>query len=167
MIMIRLKNKFLIHLKDLFNLLLTKEFAASFEIMIICVGSIGFLSYLFPRQVLHMEYAGNVVTGFATSGGIIAAFTGFWLAHLNSNASKDSKKWLQKRIAVIVPFIGVCLFIVFSGLYQLAFGNIGIAVNYSALGVLLLILTVAEVSYITFYQGFKKEQIKDESSTSS
>ena len=166
--MLRLKNKFLKHLKNLFNLLLTKEFAAGFETGLIIVGIIGFVSYLFPRQVVNMEYAGNVVNGFATSGGIIAAFTGFWLAHLNSNAScKDSKRWLQKRIAVIVPSIGVCLFIVFAGLYQLAFGNIGIAVNYSAFGVSLLILIVGEVSYITFYQGFKKDQIQNESSTSS
>lgn len=148
-------------LKGLIEYFLCREFTRGFEIMIILLIILGFAAYLIaPRSVVNAEHVGNAVTGFTTSAGILAAFLGFWLAHLNSSASDLTKKWLQKRIAVIVPFIGLCLFIIFSGLYQLVFENFERAVNSSALGLLLLVFLVGEISYITFYQGFSKEPLQ-------
>ena len=136
-----------------------KEFVVAFESIAFIVGIVVCISYLVPRPLVHPEYVPNAVTGFATASGVLAAFTGFWLTHIYGNASQQTKKWLLKRIAVLVPLIGFCLLIVFGGLYQLVFGSIEQAMAEASLGTALLIVVDFEVSYMTFYRGFSKDEL--------
>ena len=91
-------------------------FVMAFEIAMVVVGIILCIASFSPRPLEQPEYVPNVVAGCATLSGILAAFTGFWLTHIYSNASEQTKKWLSKRIAVVVPLIGFSLTVVLGGL---------------------------------------------------
>ena len=64
------------------NFKLTKEFVIVFEGAIIFVGIILCLATTQTQPLEHSENAPNVVTGYVTLAGVLAAFTGFWLTHI-------------------------------------------------------------------------------------
>lgn len=134
-------------------------FVMAFEIAMVVVGIILCIASFSPRPLEQPEYVPNVVAGCATLSGILAAFTGFWLTHIYSNASEQTKKWLSKRIAVVVPLIGFSLTVVLGGLNGLVYDTAEIALRRALFGTDLILLVDFEVSFMTFYRGFGKKDL--------
>jgi hypothetical protein len=139
---------------------LRKEFMIGSEIALIIVGIFFTLFIIFDNSPLEQpQYVSNFVTGCTTLSGILAAFTGFWLAHIYSNASEQTKKWLSKRIAVVVPLIGMSLISVLGGSNELLYGTVEAAVRDMNLGISLILMVDFEVCFMTLYRGFGDKEL--------
>jgi hypothetical protein len=144
---------------SLLDKILCKEAVMAFEVAMIITGIIMALSQFQSRPIISPQYLPNAVTGFATLTGALAAFTGFWLTQIYTNTPEQTKKWLTKRIAIIVPIIGFSLFLVGGGINQLVYGSLEKAVNFSSSGLSVIVVVDLEVSFMTFYRGFSKKEL--------
>ena len=64
-----------------------------------------------------------------------------------------------KKVAIIVPLIGISLIIVRSGLTNLVYYTTEIAVGRALFGTEFMMLVDMEVSVMTFYRGFGKQEL--------
>jgi uncharacterized membrane protein len=143
------------------NFRLSKEFIIGSEGALVVLGILFCAAFAVTPSVPldHPEYVPNAVTGLTTLSGILAAFSGFWLIHIYSTALEQTKKWLSKRIAVIVPLIGLCLLAISGSLSELVYGTLESAMQRASFALLLMVLVDFEICFMTVYKAFGKSDL--------
>jgi predicted signal transduction protein with EAL and GGDEF domain len=132
---------------------------ASFELALIAIAVVMFLSLRSYGSLTHPEYVSNAVTGCATMTGVLSAFTGFWLTHIYTNTNAKTKEWLTKRIAIIVVMIGFSLLVILGSLNELVYGNTEIAMQRAIFGTSLILLVDLEVVFMALYKALWKKEL--------
>jgi hypothetical protein len=110
-------------------------------------------------QLDNPEYVPDAVTGIATIGGTITAFTGYLLSHLLKRIKDTPKKWIGKRVVVIVILLGFGLIFLMFGFQELVYGSLQGAYNGATFGVVLILLAFFEVMFMIFVSEI--EQLTD------
>jgi len=103
------------------------------------------------------NFVPNAVTAFTTMAGIITAFIGFWLTHAYSNVKdEETKKWMSKRIKVIVYVVSVGLVFVMGSSNCLVYGWLESAHKLALFGTGIILVALMEImSIIAFREIFE------------
>lgn len=102
----------------------------------------------FRPQLKNLNFVSDAINGFVTMSGILTAFTGYLITHLIPRLKDTPKKWIGKRIAVIIVAIAFGLVFVMLGLAGLVFGSLEGAYNTALFGTFLIILVFFEVMFM-------------------
>jgi len=125
------------------------------EIFWIIVGVISLFGISANRPPPENNFVPDAVTAYITMAGILTAFIGFWLTHAYSNLKdEETKKWMSKRIKVIVFVVGLGLIFVMGALGDLAYGRLESAYKTALFGTAMITLAVGEIMFII---GFREK----------
>jgi len=101
------------------------------------------------------NFVPDAVTAYITMAGILTAFIGFWLTHAYSNLKDEEiKKWMSKRIKVIVLVVGLGLVFVMGALGDLVYERLESAYKTALFGTGMIVLAVGEIMFII---GFREK----------
>jgi len=128
------------------------------ELFVIALGffiTFGIASSPTPTEP---NFVPNAVTGLTTIAGVLTAFIGFWLIYAYSHVNDEaSKKWLSKRIKVVVLVIGFSLLFIVGSFTDLVYGRLESAYKTALFGTAMLMLVLNEIMFIF---AFREEFLK-------
>jgi len=127
------------------------------EILLIIIGVLLPFGAIFP-PLPEDNFVPNAVTAFTTMAGVLAAFIGFWLTYFYTNLKdEETKKWMSKRIKVIVVVVCFGLGVVMLSFRDLAYGHLETAYKTATFGTFMVLMSLWEIMFIIAFRNKFKE----------